>query len=215
MLHRLCARERVPEPRGVLVVAECAEASGHGLILAPVERDGRLVEDSALAVARLVGVVPLVAPKLVVVEDVRAEAERVADLLDLYLRAVGSRDFERCIRLAVPLDVGVDLRLDLVVPDAPVLLAHRRAVDLKFRLGGQGKCKRNSCRQCRLHFVSFRVLSFADQLQRRSFDHSLSHSFVEFHGGGKSLQACFLMSFSFSSSMPRPGFVGTLMNPPL
>ena len=55
----------------------------------------------------------------------------------------------------------------------------------------------------------------ARQLQRRSLDHSRSHSFVGAQGGGKSAQDCFLMSFSFSSSMPSPGFVGTLMNPPL
>ena len=158
MLHCLGARKRIPEPRGVLVVAKGAEAPGHGLVLAPVERDGRLVEDATFAVARLVGGVPLVAAELVVVEDVRAEAEGVADLLDLHLRAVRRGDFERCVGLAVRLDFGVDLRLDLVVPDAPVLLAHRRAVDLEFRLGGQGKCKRNSCRQCRLHFVAFHVL---------------------------------------------------------
>ena len=53
------------------------------------------------------------------------------------------------------------------------------------------------------------------QLQRRSLDHSRSHSFVGAQGGGKSAQDCFLISFSFSSSMPSPGFVGTLMNPPL
>ena len=146
----------VPVLLGVLVAL--LETRGVRILLerAPIERDGRGVEERAVEL--LVAVVPLLLPELVEVEDVRAEVERVADLFDLHLHAVRSRDFERRIRLAVPLDVGVDLRLDLVVPDAPVLLAHRRAVDFEFRLGSQCECKRSSCHKCRLHFVAFHVL---------------------------------------------------------
>ena len=144
----------VPVLLGVLVAF--LETRGIRMLLerAPVERDSRGVEESA--VQFLVAVVPLLLAELVEVEDVRAEIERVADLLDLHIRAVGSRDFDCRVRLAVLLDVGVDLRLDLVVPDRPVFVAHHRAVHGKISLRRKsrgGDCTRGK-HHCLVHLHS-------------------------------------------------------------
>ena len=87
---------------------------------------------------------------------------------------------------------------------------------LILRVRGRTRVRYSACGDARGYVVSRpSAAGTGRQLQRRSLDHSRSHSFVGAQGGGKSAQDCFLMSFSFSSSMPSPGFVGTLMNPPL
>ena len=62
-------------------------------------------------------------------------------LLDPHLCSVRRRDLDGGVGLAEPLDVSVDLRLRLVVPDAPVRLGHHGAVDLE-RGGGTDYARR-------------------------------------------------------------------------
>ena len=133
--ERLFARERVPVVLRVKIVSVEAVVAGRRLDVDPVERDGRLVEEPALPVHRLVDVVVFRLAELVEVEDVRAEAEVVAELLDRHLRTVRRRDGDVRVRLAVPLDVRVDPRLLRVVPDLPVSVGHHRLVDLDRRRG--------------------------------------------------------------------------------
>ena len=137
---RILRVRAAPVLLGVLVA--CGEARRVRVLLerAPVERDGRGVEQPVLlSVQRLVAVVPLLLPELVEVEDVRTEEERVRDLLDLHLRAVRRRDLDGRVGLAVLLDVRVDPRLHVVVPDPPVGVAHHGAVHPELR----GRAKRH------------------------------------------------------------------------
>ena len=94
----------------------------------PVERHGRRVEEPARHELGPVRGVPPVVAELVEVEDVAAEAKGAFRLDHLDLRSVRNWDFDACVRLAKPLDAGVNRRVQLLVPELTIPFRNLRLV---------------------------------------------------------------------------------------
>ena len=122
----------VPVGRRVLVGGREAHLALLGLERTPVERDRGGVEQAVVPEHRLVARVARVGTELVEVEDVRAEHERMRQLLHPHL-GIGGQALHRQVRLAVAFDLRIDAALDVVIPDRPVLVGHDRPVHREVR----------------------------------------------------------------------------------
>ena len=126
---------------------------------------------------------------------------------------IGHIPYEDCVQLLQLVEERVNRLRVGQIANLGVVTDHLRAVFLERITDRLADAARRASHQRRFSRQIEFLFQHHDHL--RSLAHSLSHSSVGAHGGGKSLHGCFAMSFSLSSSMPRPGLFGTVMKPPL
>ena len=123
-------RAVVPEILGIFVAFLKAGRVRIHFKRTPVERDCCRIEECSVKL--LVAVIPLLLAKLIEIKNMCTKEERMCLLTYRHNRTIWRIDFHCGICLAELFDVGINLRLHIIIPNLPIGIRHHRLVDIEI-----------------------------------------------------------------------------------